>query len=85
MVHLVSAWHSAAGLSLGHVKTADKRNEIKAMPELLDALGIEGATITVDAMKCQQAIPDYRQRSPLRHCRPRQSAHAVASAARVVC
>jgi predicted transposase YbfD/YdcC len=56
MVHLVSAWHSAAGLTLGQVKTADKSNEIKAIPELLDALDIQGATITLDAMGCQRAI-----------------------------
>lgn len=56
MVHLVSAWHSAAGVILGQVKTADKSNEITAIPELLDALSIEGATITIDAMGCQHAI-----------------------------
>lgn len=56
MVHLVSAWHHAAGLTLGQVKTADKSNEIKAIPELLDALDIEGATLTIDAMGCQRAI-----------------------------
>lgn len=56
MVHLVSAWHSAAGLVLGQVKTGDKSNEIKAIPELLDALDIAGATLTIDAMGCQRAI-----------------------------
>ena len=56
MVHLVSAWHSAAGVILGQVKTADKSNEITAIPELLDALSIEGATITIDAMGCQHTI-----------------------------
>lgn len=56
MVHLVSAWHTAAGVILGQVKTADKSNEITAIPELLDALHIEGATITMDAMGCQHTI-----------------------------
>jgi predicted transposase YbfD/YdcC len=56
MTHLVSAWHSTAGIILGQVKTADKSNEIIAIPELLDALQIEGATITIDAMGCQHAI-----------------------------
>ena len=55
-VHLVSAWHSAAGLVLGQVKTAAKSNEITAMPELLDALDVQGATITLDAMGCQREI-----------------------------
>jgi predicted transposase YbfD/YdcC len=58
MVHLVSAWHTAAGVALGQVKTADKSNEITAIPELLDALHVEGAAITVDAMGCQHAITE---------------------------
>ena len=58
MAHLVSAWHTTAGVILGQVKTADKSNEITAIPELLDALRIEGATITIDAMGCQHAIID---------------------------
>jgi predicted transposase YbfD/YdcC len=58
MVHLVSAWHSTTGVILGQVKTADKSNEITAIPELLDALCIEGATITIDAMGCQHTIID---------------------------
>jgi predicted transposase YbfD/YdcC len=57
-IHLVSAWHSAAGLVLGQVKTAAKSNEITAIPELLDALDIRDATITIDAMGCQRAIVD---------------------------
>jgi predicted transposase YbfD/YdcC len=56
MAHLVSAWHSTRGLVLGQVKTALKSNEITAIPELLDALDIQGATITIDAMGCQHAI-----------------------------
>lgn len=56
MAHLVSAWHTAAGVILGQVKTAEKSNEITAIPELLDALNIEGATITIDAMGCQHTI-----------------------------
>jgi predicted transposase YbfD/YdcC len=55
-IHLVSAWHSAAGLVLGQVRTAAKSNEITAIPELLDALDVRGATITIDAMGCQRAI-----------------------------
>lgn len=57
-IHLVSAWHSAAGLVLGQVKTAQKSNEITAIPQLLDALDVRGATITIDAMGCQHAIID---------------------------
>jgi predicted transposase YbfD/YdcC len=58
MIHLVSAWNTAAGMVLGQVKTADKSNEITAIPELLDALCLDGATITIDAMGCQHNIVD---------------------------
>ena len=57
-IHLVSAWHSGAGLVLGQVKTAAKSNEITAIPDLLDALDVQGATITIDAMGCQRAIAE---------------------------
>jgi len=56
MAHLVSAWHSGAGLVLGQVKTAAKSNEISAIPELLEALDVKGATITIDALGCQHEI-----------------------------
>ncbi|MCA8059281.1 ISAs1 family transposase, partial [Burkholderia cepacia] len=44
------------GVVLGQVRTADKSNEITAIPELLDALLLKGAIVTIDAMGCQQAI-----------------------------
>lgn len=55
-VHLVSAWASEAGLSLGQVAVDDKSNEITAIPKLLKMLNIRGATITIDAMGCQREI-----------------------------
>ena len=56
MAHLVSAWDSKVGVTLGQVKAADKSNEIIAIPQLLRLLGIHGATITIDAMGCQREI-----------------------------
>ena len=56
MAHLVSAWHSEAGLVLGQVKTAVKSNEITAIPQVLDVLDVKGATVTMDAMGCQHKI-----------------------------
>lgn len=55
-IHLVSAWSSTSGLTLGQVKTADKSNEITAIPALLSALDINGSIITIDAMGCQHDI-----------------------------
>lgn len=34
----------------------DKSNEIRAIPELLSLLDLEGATVTIDAIGCQKAI-----------------------------
>ncbi len=55
-VHLVSAWHCGAGVTLGQVKTQAKSNEITAIPELLEGLDLRGATVTMDAMGCQKSI-----------------------------
>jgi predicted transposase YbfD/YdcC len=55
-LHLVSAWATASGLVVGQVATAEKSNEITAIPALLKLLALEGATVTIDAMGCQTAI-----------------------------
>jgi predicted transposase YbfD/YdcC len=55
-LHLVSAWASDQGLVLGQRAVADKSNEIVAIPALLDALDVEGAVVTIDAMGCQKRI-----------------------------
>jgi hypothetical protein len=55
-IHLVSAFAQGLGLTLGQVKTAEKSNEITAIPELLDALLLKGCLVTIDAMGCQKAI-----------------------------
>ena len=55
-IHVVSAFAHDLGLTLGQVKTAEKSNEITAIPELLDALLLKGCRVTIDAMGCQKAI-----------------------------
>jgi len=55
-LHLVSAWASASGISLGQCKVDSKSNEITAIPELLDLLMLKGSIVTIDAMGCQKAI-----------------------------
>ncbi len=54
--YVVSAFLTDVGLSIGQYKVDDKSNEIKAVPELLDMLFIEGCTITMDAMGTQKDI-----------------------------
>lgn len=56
MLHIVSAWASNNRILLGQVKTAEKSNEITAIPELLDMIDVEGSIVTIDAMGCQQEI-----------------------------
>ncbi len=55
-LHLVSAWATAARVSLGQVAVAGRSNEITAIPELLALLDLTGALVTVDAIGCQTAI-----------------------------
>jgi predicted transposase YbfD/YdcC len=57
-IHLVSAFASEAGIVLGQLKTAEKSNEITAIPELLNWLDVRGAIVTLDAMGCQKDITE---------------------------
>jgi predicted transposase YbfD/YdcC len=57
-LHVVSAWIANNQLTLGQVATAEKSNEITAIPKLLELLDIRGATVTVDAMGCQREIAE---------------------------
>ena len=53
---MVSAFSAANGVVLGQVKTAQKSNEITAIPELLKLLNLQGCLVTIDAMGCQKKI-----------------------------
>ena len=55
-LHVVSAFATANGVSLGQIDTEQKSNEITAIPELLKILDISGCLITTDAMGCQRDI-----------------------------
>lgn len=55
-LHSVTVWASEFGLTLAQVATAEKSNEITAIPELLKLVDIRGAIITIDAMGTQTAI-----------------------------
>jgi predicted transposase YbfD/YdcC len=55
-LHLVTAWSTEAGLTLGQVACEEKSNEITAIPELLKLLNLKGSTVTIDAMGCQTDI-----------------------------
>ena len=57
-IHMVSAFASGNKLCLGQVQTADKSNEITAIPKLLDLITTKGCIVTIDAMGCQKDIAD---------------------------
>ena len=54
--YIVSAFLGDIGISIGQVKVDDKSNEITAIPELLDLIDIQDATITIDAIGTQEDI-----------------------------
>lgn len=56
MLHIVSAWASEQGITLGQVAVNSKSNEITAIPQLLEMLELEGAIVSIDAMGCQRDI-----------------------------
>ena len=56
MLHIVSAWASQQGVTLGQVAVDSKSNEITAIPQLLDMLELHGAIVSIDAMGCQRDI-----------------------------
>jgi len=60
-LHLVSAFAAGAGLVLGQRATAEKSNEITAIPELLSTLALTGCTVTIDAIGTQTAIAEAIQ------------------------
>lgn len=57
-MHMVSAFASEAGITLGQMKVDDKSNEITAIPQLLELLDITGAIVTIDSMGCQTKIAE---------------------------
>jgi predicted transposase YbfD/YdcC len=57
-IHMVSAFASAQGITLGQLKTAEKSNEITAIPELIAMLDLKGSIVTIDSMGCQTDIAE---------------------------
>jgi hypothetical protein len=55
-LHLVSAWATANGITLGQVAVDAKSNEITAIPQLLELLDRKGCVVTIDAAGCPKDI-----------------------------
>src|SRR3954462_11208638 len=52
-LHVVTAWAAENRLVLGAAAVPDGSNEVAAIPELLRALDLAGALVTIDAAGCQ--------------------------------
>jgi predicted transposase YbfD/YdcC len=55
-LHLVSAWATANGLTLGQVAVDGKSNEITVLPQLIALLDLKDCVVTIDAAGCQKEI-----------------------------
>ena len=55
-LHLVSAWATANGLTLGQVAVDAQSNESTAIPQLIELLDLKGCVVTIDAAGCQKGI-----------------------------
>lgn len=55
-IHLLHAWCHELQMCLAQYQVDGKTNEIKAIPELLEFLDIEGCLISIDSIGCQKAI-----------------------------
>ena len=55
-LHVVTAYASGPGVSLGQTAVAEKSNEITAIPHLVSVLCLAGCIVTIDAMGCQKEI-----------------------------
>jgi len=78
-LHIVRAFAVDFGIVLGAVRTAAKSNEIKAIPELLAKLKLEGAMVTIDAavVSDRDCSCNRRTRRRLPACAQRQPAAAA--------
>jgi predicted transposase YbfD/YdcC len=61
-LHLVSAWAVENRLILGQRSVPDGGHEITTIPDLLEALDLSGAVVTIDAAGCQKQIVEQVRR-----------------------
>ena len=55
-VQLVSVWAAEQRMCLAQTAVATKRNELVAIPQVLDLVDVAGSVVTLDAMGCQRAV-----------------------------
>lgn len=57
-LHSITVWSKTQGLVLAQHKSQGKKNEQQGVLELIDALILKGATVSVDAMNTQKKIAE---------------------------
>lgn len=57
-LHMVSAYATALGVSLGQEGSAGKGNELAAIKALLNTLVLKGCIVTMDALGCQTDVAE---------------------------
>ena len=55
-IHVISAFVGESQLTLGEIKSENKRTEIKEIPKLLDMIDVKGHIVTIDSIGCQHDI-----------------------------
>ena len=55
-LHIISAWATEHGVTLGQSSVDSKSNEITAIPELLKTLDLNNTIITLDALCSQKSV-----------------------------
>ena len=55
-VQLVSIWAAEQRMCLAQTAVETKRNELVAIPQVLDLVDIKNSVVTLDAMGCQRAV-----------------------------
>ena len=55
-VQLVSVWAADQRLCLAQTAVEAKRNEVVAIPQVLDLVEVSGSVVSIDALGCQRAI-----------------------------
>ena len=65
-LHIVSAYITELGLTLGQLAVNDKTNEIPTVQTLIKQLDLDGTIIVADALNCQKnGRRNYRSRRGL--------------------
>jgi predicted transposase YbfD/YdcC len=55
-IHVISAFVGENQITLGEIKSENKRSEIKEIPKLLDQIYVKGSIVTIDSIGCQHDI-----------------------------